>query len=317
MEEEQLRLPPDEKLVFMWSELEKMEARLSAANDLLGSGIAKVERINTQYADYFEKSDPTLKSKSEIVNETVASIDQSLRSASDLKSNLEEFRLFVYGNEATGIPGFKKDLEGERTALVKKTEEATSKWESSYQTLYDKINGLLPRATATGLSHAYQEQKRSLIIPIIISSVVLLLSLAAMMAFSWDTFSSIKTLEDSLKGIVARLPFFIPAVWLAYLAAKQQNKYQRLQQEYIYKETLSKSFEAYKREVDLLPEGDKKTELQHELIKSMVVMFGFNPSVTLEHTSHDERHPFWGQVGMKKLKKIKEETLATNGHGSS
>jgi len=311
MEEQQQTLPIDEKIVYMWSELEKMEERLRQTNDALTTGTEKLDLLNKQYSDYFEKADPSLKSKSEVVIENFLNTEQSLKAAQELKSGIEEFRTFIYGNESAGVPGFKKDIENDRATLLKKNEDSNKQWEGSYQTLYEKINGLLPRATATGLSFAYQQQKRSLQAPIIISSIVLILSLGAMMWFSWETFSSIKNFEDSLKGIVSRLPFFIPAVWLAYLAAKQQNKHQRLQQEYIYKETLSKSYEAYKREVDQLPDSAEKTQLQQDLIRSMVTMFDFNPSITLENIAHDEKHPFWGKNPFKRKKKT--QAAAENG----
>jgi hypothetical protein len=97
--------------------------------------------------------------------------------------------------------------------------------------------------------------------------------------------------QDTLIHILARLPFFIPAVWLAIFAGKKQNQNTRLQQEYSYKESLAKSYEANRREIDKLAEGDKKTELLISHLATMVTMLGYNPSNTLEHQSHNEKTP--------------------------
>lgn len=141
-------------------------------------------------------------------------------------------------------------------------------------------------------------------------SAVFGITVLGMMIFGIFLFTEVKDLSDSLRHILARLPFFIPAVWLAVFSSKQQSQYKRLQQEYVYKETLAKSYEAYKREIDLLPEGEEKNLLQQKLITSMVEMCGYNPSLTLEHKSHDDKPPIPGNNLLKRFtkSKLKSET---------
>jgi len=298
-----------------WSEIVVMEGRLLEAGgqltelkgqaDALNQSLSELQQIiisskdqiasiNSHYADYFAKVDPSVKTKLETVTEHYASAEQFLRAATDIKKQLEDFRDFVYGNETLGTLGFKKDietlLENNRTA----NENLNKEWAGVYNTLYQKIEGLLPGATATGLSKAYQDQKTNYKLPVIIWSIVFGVTVLGMMVFGIWVYSEITDLSDSLRHIIARLPFFIPAIWLAIFAAKQQSKYMRLQQEYIYKETLAKSYEAYKREIDKLPPGDEKNILHQKLIESMVEMCGFNPSLTLEHKSHAEKPPIPG-----------------------
>ena len=163
-------------------------------------------------------------------------------------------------------------------------------------------------ATATGLSKAYQDQKINYKWPVIMWSMVFGLTVGGMMTFGIYFYKDVSTIEDSLQHILARLPFFIPAVWLAIFASKQQSQYKRLQQEYVYKETLSKSFEAYKREIDQLPESDEKNVLHQKLITAMVDMCGYNPSLTLEHKSHDDKPPIPGTDLLKNLRPNKKKT---------
>lgn len=130
--------------------------------------------------------------------------------------------------------------------------------------------------------------------------------------FGIVVYTQVNDLWDSLRHILARLPFFIPAVWLAIFASKQQSQNKRLQQEYIYKETLAKYYEAYKREIDQLPDGDEKKLLQQRLITSMVEMCGYNPSLTLEHKSQEDKLPMPGSGFLKRFaesKKSKEQDL--------
>lgn len=288
--------PPDDKIKFMWEELVKMEERQTALSGLIDAATPKVTSIDSHYNDFFFKADPSIKSKAETIIENYSNSEQFLKSAQDIKKEMEEFKEFINGNETIEKPGFKKDLDTLFNANKKSNEELQGKWETSYKTLFDKIDGLISGATTLGLATSYQEQKKNYKTPLILWSIVFILAVGVMMVFGIKFYNAkgaeTKDLADAFKLILARLPFFIPAIWLAYFASRQQSKYQRLQEEYIYKETLAKSYESYKKEIDLLQDGEKKLELQQKLMTSMVEMCGDNPSRTLEHKSHNERLPF-------------------------
>lgn len=319
----------EERIQKAWHEIVEMEKRLTPLpnnleeltnkiNDLektIKQTNSQITNINTHYEDYFSKNDPSIKSKLEMVIEHHATIDQFLKITSSLKGEFEDFKEFIYGSETTGKLGFKKDLEL-LFETSKKTNDTLSKtWSEAYQILFEKIEGLLPGATATGLSKAYQDQKKSYKLPAIIWSIVFILAVGGMMTFGIYSYneSNIKTLTETLQLILARLPFFIPAIWLAIFSSKQQSQYKRLQQEYIYKETLAKSYEAYKREIEILPDGEERNILQQNLITSMIEMCGYNPSLTLENKSHDEKPPIISNQLFKGLlrnkKPITEEDL--------
>lgn len=313
----------EERMIHQWNEVEKMEKRVAALPDAIQQFESKVtdltklieevketfEEVNEHYEDYFEKSDGLSKSKLETVTEHHAAITQFQKVSEQATKDLSEFKEFVNGNEALKKDGFKKELETLHTKNKESNEELQNKWEGTYNTLYQKIEGLLPGATSTGLSKAYQDQKNNYKWPVIIWSSVFGLTVGGMMWFGYNFYTETKTFEDSLRHILSRLPFFIPAIWLAIFASKQQSQYKRLQQEYIYKETLAKSYEAYKREIDKLPDGDEKDVLHEKLITSMVEMCGYNPSLTLEHKSHEEKGPISGSSIWNVLnKKDKRET---------
>lgn len=320
----------EERINKAWSEIVTMEDRLKAlpgqVDDFtkslqqiqtsLSDSQKSIENINSHYKDYFEKTDPSIKTKLETVTEHHANIDKFLKAATSIKDDLEGFKEFIYGDESLKKEGFKKELEGMFSKAKAANEDLNKLWGDTYQTLYDKIEGLLPGATSTGLSKAYQEQNKNYKWPVIMWSIVFGCTVLGMMIFGIYFYTDVSsngvsTIQDSLQHILARLPFFIPAVWLAVFASKQQSQYKRLQQEYVYKETLSKSFEAYKREIDQLPESDEKDILHQKLIAAMVDMCGYNPSLTLEHKSHDDKPPIPGtgllpNFGLGKRKTTKE-----------
>ena len=105
--------------------------------------------------------------------------------------------------------------------------------------------------------------------------------------------------------VVSRLPFFIPVFWLAIFASKQQSQNKRLQQEYAYKETLTKSYEADKREIESLPESKEKDALSATLLNTMIEMAKENPSATLHSDAHNDGPPsILDLFKMKVLKKL-------------
>ena len=136
-------------------------------------------------------------------------------------------------------------------------------WGKTYESMKTTIESLLPGATSAGLAKAFYDQKNTYQLFIWLWSGIFVVVVLAMIAFGVYFFSIDPqvTFKNTLLHILARLPFFIPAVWLAIFAAKKQNQNMRLQQEYSYKESLAKSYEANRREVDSLPDGDEKMEL--------------------------------------------------------
>lgn len=315
----------EERIKSAWHEIVEMEKRLEPLptnldtftskidelTEIINQTSSQITNINVHYADYFSKPDPLIKSKLETVIEHHASIDQFLKVSSSLKGEFEEFKEFIYGNESLSKAGFKKDLELLFESSKQSNESLNRVWSESYQTLFAKIEGLLPGATATGLSKAYQDQKSNYKLPVIIWSIVFILAVGGMMIFGIYSYkeSNIKTLTETLQLILARLPFFVPAVWLAIFSSKQQSQYKRLQQEYIYKETLAKSYEAYKREIDVLPDGEERNILQQNLITSMIEMCGYNPSLTLENKSHEEKPPIIGNQIFKGLLRTNKKSI--------
>jgi cell division protein FtsB len=303
MKEEQDKL--EARISQAWSELVKMEDRIKALPgelDAFNQNISeltgkvngageKIESIDLHFNDYHFKSDAKTKSKLESVVEHHSAIDQFLKGSTELKNELQEFRDFVYGNETLKKEGFKKEIETFYNKTAGSHKGLHDGWQESYDTLYKKIEGLLPGATSTGLAKAYEDQSKNYKLPVTIWSGVFIVTMVFMIWIALNTMKSTTDVIDALLGVLARLPFFVPAIWLAIFASKQQSQFKRLSQEYAYKQTLAKSFEGYKREIQNLPDGDTKNQLLDKLTAAMVDMCAFNPSGTLENKTHDDRPP--------------------------
>lgn len=117
------------------------------------------------------------------------------------------------------------------------------------------IERLLPGATSAGLATAFNQRRAYFKWPqriwqgVFIASVLALLALAA---FEFGVFAKADALLSYDKvglSLLHRLPFALPLIWLAFHAAHKAALAQRLEEDYSFKETVSRSFEGYRREM--------------------------------------------------------------------
>ncbi|WP_415886612.1 hypothetical protein ACMXYO_01165 [Neptuniibacter sp. QD37_6] len=212
----------------------------------------------------------------------------------DLEASLNELKKFyrrVFGSSDEAQLGLKDELDQGMDLL----ESYKVKQEETYAALNKKIESLLPGATSAGLATAYSDMRESFNKPILISNIIFYISLVFLVlgavAMSVETFwaadSIIKFKEfgnwDSiLKGLLYKLPFYGPVLWLAYFASKRRSEAQRLQQEYAHKESLAKSYESFKKQIEDL-EGDE-TEMKKSFILKAVDAITYNASDELVST---------------------------------
>jgi hypothetical protein len=107
---------------------------------------------------------------------------------------------------------------------------------------------------------------------------------------SWETgitFIAPTDWDSILKGLVYKIPFYAPVLWLAFYATKRRSEYHRLQQEYSHKEAFSKSYHNYKLQLQDLQVDDG---LQIELIKKAIDAIAYNASQTLDK-KHGDKMP--------------------------
>lgn len=284
---------------------ESLEAHIKNAVEASQSLHTEVVRLHSQLL----VDQPEQKSLSTAMSEAGAKIvayETSSKSAVTLiKSRAEdlgEFHKKIFGSvdEESGkeIPG----LKGELDARVAQIDQYESDQHTRHDTLFKKIEDLLPGANSAGLASAYREMKLGFDKPIKNYTIYFYCSLALLglgslllwvESFSiWPpsiTFVGVKPWEELLRGLLGRAAFFIPVVWLAVFSATRRSQYERLQQEYAHKESFASSYDSYKKELKEL--GEATSDLQKQLLDKAIIAVAFNASSTLDGKSHVEKPP--------------------------
>lgn len=269
---------------------EKFEKFIGTAKTEISTLKSELDDITELYNDFVKKPSTAVLSKAEKLNETFEKVNEYSTEILEIETKIQEFQTKVFGKTAED----KESLKFKLNDLKNQHEELHGEWEGKFETLSSKIEGLLPGATSAGLAKSYYDQKNSYKWPNIIWSAVFTLTMVGMVYYAIKTVNNSTDLGNAFMNILSRAPFFIPTIWLALFASKQQSQNRRLEQEYAYKESLAKSYDGYKREIEKLPNSEEKNEIMEKLVRSMVDAAGFNPSSTLEKISHNDKPPIFG-----------------------
>ncbi|MBV8036309.1 hypothetical protein [Roseateles sp.] len=120
-----------------------------------------------------------------------------------------------------------------------------------FKELEAKIEGLVPGATSAGLAAAFRDQKERFKKPqlawvgvFVVAVVALLFAAVVGLPASNESWDAI------LRHLVNRLPLVGPLIWLAIYSGHHYNMALRMQEEYAFKEAVSRAFEGYKREME-------------------------------------------------------------------
>ncbi len=265
----------------------QIETHYQKAVEVMSSLTTKQQELETQYNGFVTKPSENEPSKIEKVNTTYQKVIEAGEGAEKVTAKMKEAETVVFGDKEKNVTGIKAAIESYELEIKgKKTE-----WENSYKAMIEKIEGLLPGATSTGLAKAYQDQGLKYKTPYWLWSAVFLAMTSGMIAFAIYSLKDATSISDAFIKIITRVPFFVPAIWLAVFSSKQQSQSRRLQEEYAYKETLAKSYEGYKREIEKLPTSAEKNKMLEKLLSAMVTMAEFNPSQTLQMRHHNDKPP--------------------------
>lgn len=176
---------------------------------------------------------------------------------------------------------------------IKETDERHSAQELAYNELYKKVESLLPGATSAGLAKAYADQKTTYTKPELIWSIVTVTAMLGITILGYITFldaNSVSGVAEAFALLITRLPIFLGVTWLAIYSGKQQSQSGRLRQEYAHKETMARSLEGYKREIEGLTDNNPESVL-NKFMSNAVDSVAFNPSITLDK-KHENKPPF-------------------------
>ena len=229
----------------------------------------------------------------------VEEFDKLNTKSKEVQKEIETTHEKIFGKkdeDGKQIKGYFQETEDLKNDIAKFLKEQ----EEKYTAQFGEIKSLLPDATSAGLAAAYQKQKDSYDTPIILWSVVFFVTILGMtglggyIIYKFTQSETPTTLDDALISLLKDLPFFIPTIWLAAFASKQQSQNNRLKQEYAFKETNAKSFHGHKEQIErLMKDGGADEEMLSALIAQLVFITAQNPSKTLDNKSHDDSPPLF------------------------
>lgn len=256
------------------------------------TAVETIKENTTQWQSDIKAAKDNLETK-------VEEFDKLNSRSKDVQKEIETTHEKIFGKkdeDGKQIKGYLQDTE----ELKKQMVDFLVEQELLFREQFTEIKGLLPDATSAGLAAAYQKQKESYTKPIQLWSGVFFTTISIMTGLGiyilykhFQTTTSI-TLNDALISLLKDLPFFIPTIWLAAFASKQQSQYKRLKQEYAFKETNAKSFHGHKEQIErLMKDGGADKDLLSQLVAQLVFITAQNPSNTLDNKSHEDSPPLF------------------------
>lgn len=272
--------------------------------ELVANITAKNEKIDAFYDELLVGDENDLSTKKsvlnakEIIEGKKEKIEELLVSVETEVKELGRFHVKIFG-EKTDDDELEGGLSEDLDKLIGNMEKFENEQKSKYKALNEQIEELLPGATSAGLATAYKDMKNTFDEPIkrasrlFYASVTGLVDISFFVAVESIGLSGIKLIEPGdwstvLKGLVNKLPYYVPIVWLAFYATRRRSEYQRLQQEYAHKESLAKSYNSYK--LQILALGDDDKAMQKEFIMKAVDAIAYNASKTLDG-KHGDKMP--------------------------
>ncbi len=196
-------------------------------------------------------------------------VDASLSSVRALQTQMAEL-VAAAGADAASISKFNGEARTtvgrlaeslttakEADARVNEYQQQLAGFHSAHGAMVEKLEGLLPHATSTGLASAFHIQKGRFSKPQRNWLLLFVATIAALLvAGLWGLPASNDTWDAILRHFVNRLPIVAPLVWLAIYAGHHYNMALRMEEDYAFKEAVSTAFEGYKREMQGIQPAD-------------------------------------------------------------
>lgn len=249
------------------------EKTKNSYNDLFVNKTAEKVKIDilNEHINKFEEKYASIISNESSISKEVENLHK------DFKTKQIELDIFyekIFGDEEKEIDSLKKELDL-RLKQLEETEIEARK--------------VINLSSDAGLGGGFYQKAKEAKTNKYVSLGVFVLILITMGYFNFKTidFNNLKDID--LISITVRFMINAPFIWIATVANLNLNKYARLEQEYSHKESLAKSFERYKTEIEKLNDTEtiKSKELLVELMTLNLEAFKINPSSTMDGAKSD------------------------------
>lgn len=275
-----------EQIISDWSYLYNTEDELTVIEKIQEQS----EKINKLYLDIFKKDDEG-KSKYSLIDEYFTEIEQAYKKIIQgykkqednedihIKSYLDEIKekkddLNLFYNKIFGSND-NKGLKNELNIRLKKLKD-----------IEEEAKAVIDLSSDAGLASGFTQRGKEARKNKYISLFIFVLALILLGTINFNTINFEKLHEITIQSIMIRLIINMPFIWIAIVSNINLNKYARLEEEYAHKESLAKSFERYKEQIEEL-DNDKSQELMMTLLKTNLEAFEKNPAETMIHAKSD------------------------------
>lgn len=221
------------------------------------------------------------------------------------------------------IPGVKDKLNSfinEYKTFLKEDEDNVKvrdeKANEEINSLLQRIENLLPGATAAGLSASYDKAEKSARTSTWLWALCFIASIASLCAVGWAMYNKGLIIIDSnmtffgaMIQLLRILCFEFPFIWLAWASNIKISQYTRLTEEYRHKWAMMRIFDGMR---SVLKENDSEqaVETRDNFYRTLLQLFSENPSTTLDK-KYDPDGPFsalkWFQKGVSKCSPSTEQ----------
>lgn len=209
-----------------------------------------LEEVGTHLGNSLSSAESAKKNEAEIVailGQVTTSRDAVLdlhdKAKTDLK-NIENIR----------------EIAQEADDRVLKYEEELARLKEQYETINNRIEKLLPGATSVGLAKAFNDRRLSLLPQMRSAQYLFLGSIIGFMALGIYglTIEGISTISKFFIFVFERSPIVVGLVLLEEFGRRLYNHTLRLEEDYAYKETISLSFDGYKKALSDIDDNETK-----------------------------------------------------------
>lgn len=274
--------------------INELEERLET---LIASTQAQQDSIVSQQAQVKALMDDAAKDRNQLT-QTVQQLGEKLSDAQTKSSEINTIlgTVIQHGKEvATHLATAESHSQtiGEATNEIAdtRTDSQNLKTEltqssAKYTELVGRIEGILPGATAAGLAKSFEARKDALKNPKRVALALFAISIVGFTALGiWALLGSdIKNLTDFFVFAFERSPFIVGLLLLEEFGRRQYNSTVKLEEDYAYKESISKAFEGYRQEFESM----EKPELQQALSERTIETLYERPGRLLDHEAKEK-----------------------------
>ncbi|MEQ1069490.1 hypothetical protein [Acinetobacter lwoffii] len=271
-----------QEILDKYNELFSEDEQGESTVDQLSS---KVKEIKEKYAELFEKQNKDGENLFEEMESRVNKLgelwkeyfveDEEGVTKSELidgrLKKLDQFYIRIYGDEAKDIPSLKKELE-ERLDNLKDVET--------------RAKATIDLSSEAGLAGGFVSKRKEANTARLISLAVFIVTVLCMFGFNLWLFDADDFKNMELHTLLFKITINAPLIWIATIANINLNRFSRLEQEYSHKESLAKSYERYRAEIEQLEQLGVQgaDDLKIKLLDTNLEAFKLNP---VSHTKQE------------------------------